>query len=222
MDNIPVITIDGPSGTGKGTIAALLADHLGWHRLDSGAIYRLLALRVAEAGIDLEDEAAICREALALTFSFEHEGRVLLYSKEVSHAIRTEHCGQLASKLGAKLAVREALLQRQRAFLQPPGLVADGRDMGTVVFPHAHPKFYLTASLEVRANRRYSQLKAKGICVSLAQVIDELKDRDERDRTRVASPLKKATDAIVIDTTSMSIIEVFEHVIHEVKHARGS
>jgi cytidylate kinase len=215
---IPVVTIDGPSGTGKGTICALLADYLGWHRLDSGALYRLLALQVSETGVDLDDDVALAQAALQLKIYFEYDGRVLLNAHDVSHAIRTESCGQLASKLGAKSAVREALLQRQRDFLQAPGLVTDGRDMGTVVFPEAKLKFYLTASAQARATRRYSQLKTQGICVSLAQVVNELTVRDERDSSRAASPLKPAEHAIVIDTTDMPVVEVFDRVVHEARH----
>ena len=216
---IPVITIDGPSGTGKGTICALLADNLGWHRLDSGALYRLLAQQVCETGIDLENDAALAQEALQLKISFEYDGRIFLNAHDVSHVVRTDSCGQLASKLGAKPAVREALLQRQRDFRQFPGLVTDGRDMGTVVFPDAKLKFYLTASAEARATRRYSQLKTQGICVSLAQVVNELTARDERDSSRAASPLKPAEQAIVIDTTDMPVVEVFDRVVHETKLA---
>lgn len=214
---IPVITIDGPSGTGKGTICALLADNLGWHRLDSGAIYRLLALNVEQQQIDLEDEAALVKQALNLNISFEKDGRTLLNNRDVHHAIRTESCGQLASKLGAIPALREALLKRQRDFLNPPGLVTDGRDMGTVVFPQAFLKFFLTASVEARSHRRYAQLKEQEICVSLAQVVSELIVRDERDSSRIVSPLTPAQDAIVIDTTALSVVEVFERVLHIVK-----
>lgn len=214
---IPVITIDGPSGTGKGTICALLADNLGWHRLDSGAIYRLLAVRVNQEQIDLENEKALVDQALNLTISFERDGRTLLDHRDVSHAIRTESCGQLASKLGAIASIREALLKRQRDFLNAPGLVTDGRDMGTVVFPQAVLKFFLTASVEARSQRRYGQLKEQEICVSLAQVVSELNARDERDSSRAVSPLKPADDAIVIDTTALSVVDVFERVLHMVK-----
>lgn len=215
-----VITIDGPSGTGKGTLCAKLAEYLGWHMLDSGAIYRLLALSVQEKKIEVKDVQSIKTAADALDFRFEPGGAVWLGEQEVSLAIRQEACGQLASQISVYPEVRQALLERQRAFLKMPGLVTDGRDMGTVVFPDAGLKFYLIASQEVRAHRRYLQLKAQGICVTLAQVLSELASRDERDSSRAHAPLMPAKDAVVIDTTDLKASEVLEEMLAVVK-ARG-
>ena len=212
----PVITIDGPSGTGKGTLCAELAKCLGWHMLDSGAIYRLLALSVQDKSF--QDVSAIVQAAYELDFHFDLEGRVFLGHEDVSLSIRQEACGQRASQLGALPEIREALLARQRAFLEAPGLVTDGRDMGTVVFPQALVKFYLNASQEIRAGRRHAQLKAQGICVSLAQVADELAARDARDSSRTHAPLMPATEAVVIDTTDLPISEVLEKML---SHLRG-
>ncbi|OGV25384.1 MAG: cytidylate kinase [Legionellales bacterium RIFCSPHIGHO2_12_FULL_37_14] len=214
---IPVITIDGPSGTGKGTIAAMLADYLSWHRLDSGAIYRLLAYRLEQQHIDFNAEKKVIQEAKNLPVRFGLQREIWLDNHNVSHQIREEHIGQLASQLGALPYVRKALLKRQRDFRQSPGLVTDGRDMGTVVFPDATLKFYLTASAEVRSQRRYAQLKAQGICVNLAQVFSELESRDARDTSRKVSPLTPASDAILIDTTTHSIVEVFNLVMHDLR-----
>lgn len=208
--NVPVITIDGPSGTGKGTVCALLAAQLGWHQLDSGLIYRALALAVQKAKLKLDEIDDIVRLANSLNLKFYPNGGVQLDAEEVTAIMRTESCGQFASQISAIKAVRKALLQRQRAFLQPPGLVTDGRDMGTVVFPEATLKFFLTASLQERARRRFEQLKEHKMCVTLAQVFSEIAARDERDQTRSFSPLRPADDAIVIDTTALSVREVFE------------
>ncbi|MCX7116194.1 MAG: (d)CMP kinase [Gammaproteobacteria bacterium] len=217
----PVITIDGPSGTGKGTICSLLAEHLGWHQLDSGVIYRVLALAIEQAQLDMSDIALLADTALTLDLTFGEKGAVFLGKHDVSAEIRTELCGQMASKVSSIKAVRDALLARQQAFLKPPGLVTDGRDMGTVVFPDAPMKFFLTASLPERSRRRFEQLKARGICVSLAQVVSEITVRDERDRSRAFSPLKPANDAIVIDTTALSVSEVFALMLRIISQHQG-
>ncbi len=214
---IPVITIDGPSGSGKGAVSRLLADKLGYGLLDSGALYRLLALAAERHRVSLDDVDALVRLAVTLDVRFttdEAGGEcILLEEEDVSLAIRTVDCGNAASILGALPPVREALLQRQRDFLRPPGLVADGRDMGTVVFPQASCKIFLTASLEERTNRRYKQLMDQGISASLVALFDELAKRDERDKNRKVAPLVPAEDAIVIDTTGISLDEVLARVL---------
>ncbi len=216
-DQIPIITLDGPSGTGKGTLCYKLAAHLGWHVLDSGAIYRVLAYAAKLNKLSLEDVPALVTLAESLNLRFEtapwQTNQVLLDNKNVFEEIRTEQCGQDASKLAVLVDVRAALLQRQRDFAQLPGLVTDGRDMGTVVFPDACLKIYLFASEKERATRRYFQLKEKGIDVSLAKVVDELAKRDARDTQRSQSPLKPAVDAALIDTTGLTIAQVFENVL---------
>jgi cytidylate kinase len=217
---VPVLTLDGPSGSGKGTVASRVARVLGWHLLDSGALYRLVALGAARRGMDMQDEAALADYALNMDVDFEVQadsGEVLakLDGEPVGNAIRTEQVGNDASKVAALGEVREALLQRQRDFRQPPGLVADGRDMGTTVFPDAGLKIYLTASAEVRAERRYKQLKDKGISASLAGLQQEIAERDARDTERQSSPLKPATDAIELDTSSLGIDEVVERVLEK-------
>jgi cytidylate kinase len=217
---VPVLTLDGPSGSGKGTVASRVARVLGWHLLDSGALYRLVALGAARRGMDMQDEAALADYALSMDVDFEVQadsGEVLakLDGEPVGNAIRTEQVGNDASKVAALGEVREALLQRQRDFRQPPGLVADGRDMGTTVFPDAGLKIYLTASAEVRAERRYKQLKDKGISASLAGLQQEIAERDARDTERQSSPLKPATDAIELDTSSLGIDEVVERVLEK-------
>jgi len=214
---IPVITIDGPSGSGKGTISHLIAQTLGWHMLDSGALYRLVALGAEKHKISLQDEDKLADYAANLDVRFElpegsTEVLVLLEDKEVSHELRTETCGNAASKVAAIPAVREALLQRQRDFLQAPGLVADGRDMGTTVFPHARLKIFLTASAEERAKRRYKQLKEKGMDANLTGLLKEIAERDARDSQRTVSPLQAAADAVQLDTSSLSINEVVARV----------
>ncbi len=210
MNKVPVIAVDGPSGTGKGTICSFLATKLNWHLLDSGALYRVLALSANQQSIALDDEAALASLSETLVLAFESgkgvEGiRVILDGTEVSNEIRTETCGNAASLVAALPAVRDALLVRQRQFRQAPGVIADGRDMGTIVFPDAQLKVFLTASAEERAKRRYKQLKEKGINVNLRGLSADIAERDKRDKERVVSPLKAAEDAIVIDTTGIDI-----------------
>lgn len=216
-----VITIDGPSGSGKGTLAQLLARQLGWYLLDSGALYRLVALAAANHRVALDNEASLAVLAGHLDVQFRNSGEggvsVVLEGEDVTDVLRTEETGAGASRVAAFPGVRSALLERQRAFREAPGLVADGRDMGTVVFPDAPLKVFLTASAEERANRRYQQLKAKGGSVSLADLLEDIRARDERDTQRAVAPLRAATDAIVIDSTGMSIQDVFAQVVAEVK-----
>lgn len=215
---VPVITIDGPSGSGKGTISRLLANELGWHFLDSGALYRLVALAAQRHAIPFEDEIALQTLAAHLDVQFVSdaaglETRILLEGEEVTNGIRSEECGNDASKVAVIQSVRDALLGRQRAFRQLPGLVADGRDMGTVVFPNAKLKIFLDASLEERASRRYKQLSEKGISASITGLFDELAERDRRDRSRAVSPLKPAADAVTIDSSTLGIQEVLSQVL---------
>ncbi|WP_165485066.1 (d)CMP kinase [Legionella rowbothamii] len=214
---IPVITLDGPSGTGKGTLCHLLAKHLQWNMLDSGAIYRVLAYAIRKNNIDFQDINQIAELARTLDLRFEssedNASLVILNNEDVSMAIRSEQCGQDASKIAAIPEVRLALLERQRNFAQSPGLVTDGRDMGTVVFPDAVLKIFLYADEQERANRRYLQLKEKGNNVSLAQVVEELVKRDTRDTARTHAPLKPADDAVKIDTTRLTIVQVFNTVL---------
>jgi len=219
--DIPVIAIDGPSGTGKGTVATALAARLGFHLLDSGALYRVLGVAVAHASIDLQDHEAIAQLARGLDIRFGQEGlgSVALAGTDISLEIRTDLGSDMASRVGAIPAAREALMDRQLAFRQPPGLVADGRDMGTVVFPAANPKIYLTASVEERAQRRYKQLLDKGIDAILRDLLQDLTERDARDSGRTISPLKPADDAIVIDTTHLSEAEVMAQVMDLVQKA---
>lgn len=218
MNNtVPVITLDGPSGTGKGTLCHLLAKKLNWHFLDSGALYRVLAFAAKKNNIDYNNVNQLVDLAHGLHLRFELEDTdtslVILDDENISEAIRSEQCGQQASQIAAIPEVRAALLERQRAFATYPGLVTDGRDMGTVVFPNAILKIYLYASEQERAMRRYLQLKEKNIHVSLAQVVDELAKRDARDMARTHSPLKPADDAVLIDTTGLTVLEVFEKVL---------
>ncbi|HWL61442.1 MAG TPA: (d)CMP kinase [Steroidobacteraceae bacterium] len=221
---VPVITIDGPSGSGKGTISRRVAALLDWHLLDSGALYRLVALAAGKAGLDPADQAAHAAAAagMAVTFGQTATGdeKVLLADEDVTAAIRTEEAGQGASRVAAWPPVRAALLQRQRDFAQPPGLVADGRDMGTVVFPSAALKIFLTASPEERARRRYNQLKDKGSGASLAALSLEIAERDRRDSTRAVAPLLPAADAMTIDSTSLTIDEVVQRIMAEVRARR--
>lgn len=209
----PVITVDGPSGSGKGTLGQWLAQHLGWHFLDSGAVYRVLALAALRQGVALDDALALVTLAHGLPLEFvPGDGSdttvVLLGGEDVGAELRTETCADAASLVAAIPAVRTALLERQRGFREAPGLVADGRDMGSVVFPDAALKLFLDASAEKRAARRYKQLKAKGMDVNLPRLIEEIAERDRRDRNRSVSPLRPADDAMVIDATEMSIDEV--------------
>lgn len=211
----PVITIDGPSGTGKGTVALWLKRQLGWHLLDSGSLYRVLGLAATRQNVSFENVTELADLARSLSLEFgESEGgvRVILDASDVTDAIRTEECGAAASQVAAVPEVREALLQRQHDFLRAPGLVADGRDMGTVVFPAAPLKIFLTASAEERARRRYKQLIEKGMGVNLARLLEDITERDERDRQRAVSPLKPAADAIVLDTTHASVCDVEDEV----------
>jgi cytidylate kinase len=209
---IPVIAIDGPSASGKGTIAQAVARKLGFHYLDSGALYRLVALAAIKEATRLDDEAALARRAGSLNLSFDG-GEITLFGQKVTEAIRSEACGIGASRVAALPAVRAALLVRQRAFRAPPGLVAEGRDMGTVVFPDAMLKVFLTASAEERAERRYKQLKEKGIDANIRTLLQELRERDQRDSARSTAPLRKAADARELDSTGLGIDEVVRQVL---------
>lgn len=209
---IPVITIDGPSGSGKGTIAHRVADRLGWHCLDSGALYRIIAVAGLARGLSLEDESALIKLASQLKIRFEPD-HVWVDGDDLGQAIRGEVAGAGASQVGGLPELRAALLERQRDFAMAPGLVADGRDMGTVVFPAAPLKIYLTASAEERAQRRYNQLINKGQGVSLPSLLEDICARDDRDINRAVAPLRPAVDAVVIDSTHMNIDEVMETVL---------
>lgn len=215
INTIPVITIDGPSGAGKGTIAHAVACDMGFHILDSGSLYRLTALASIQDQIDASDDSAVAEVARNLDVLFKPHDcglDIILRGQDVTETIRAEEIGMRASIVAAIPAVRDALLQRQRDFLASPGLVADGRDMGTTVFPDAPLKVFMTASAEERAERRYKQLKEKGINANIAALVEDLKQRDEQDANRAVSPLKPAEDAILLDTTSMSIQEVIQKV----------
>ena len=209
----PVVTIDGPGGSGKGTVAQIIAGRLGWHYLDSGALYRVLGLTAARRGLALDDEPSLCRlaEAIRIGFVPQPDGtpaRVSVDGQDVSAELRTEASGELASRVAVLPDVRAALLQKQRDFRQFPGLVTDGRDMGTTVFPDAVLKVFLTASAEVRAERRYKQLKEKGFDANLSGILGEIRNRDQRDAERSVSPLKPADDAWILDCSASSIDEV--------------
>jgi cytidylate kinase len=214
---IPVLTIDGPSGSGKGTISRAVADRLGWHYLDSGAIYRAIGLAAAWENIDLSDPDAVAACAAHTDIRFETDGhgepRVIVNGKDATHQLRMETAGAAASAIAAHPPVRAALVDLQKRFRQLPGLVADGRDMGTVIFPDAAYKVFLTASAEERAKRRYKQLKEKGVSVNLDSLLHEIAARDERDAGRAVAPLKPAEDAVIVDSTGTAITEVIERVL---------
>lgn len=212
---IPVFTLDGPSGAGKGTVSRALAKRLGWHYLDSGAIYRSLAIAVLEKGVSLDDIEEIVKIAQAMKLSFQSDEtpKIVLDGRDITSRIQTETCGNTASKIAAYGPVRCALLQKQREFRQPPGLVADGRDMGTVVFPDASYKVFLTASAEERAMRRYKQLKEKGNNVSLSHLTKEIEERDRRDRERSEAPLTMAEGAVLVDSSRLTIEQVIERCL---------
>ncbi len=221
----PVVTLDGPGGSGKGTIARHVATALGWHCLDSGALYRALALAAAERGIDAQDDPALRQLARDFELRFDPDPsieRIFLDGREVSGRLREETVGECASRLAARPVVREALLARQHAFRRDPGLVADGRDMGTVVFPDAVIKIFLTASPEERAARRHKQLMDKGIDASLAALAADIAQRDRRDASRPVSPLRPAADAVVLDTTGLAIPEVVARVLALARERLGT
>lgn len=220
-----VITVDGASGTGKGTVSQLLAKRLGWKLLDSGALYRVLALAAQKHSVALDNEKAlnVLAEHLDVQFIAQENDfpRIILEGEDVTETIRTEKIGNAASIVAALPAVRAALLSRQRAFREKPGLVADGRDMGTVVFPDAELKIFLQASPEERAMRRYNQLKERGISVTLGDLIKELRERDKRDQERTVAPLKPAEDAVCIDTNHLTIEQVVERILFEIKRKKA-
>lgn len=213
MCNIPVIAIDGPSASGKGTVAQLVAKKLGFHYLDSGALYRLVALQAMRLDADFTDETTLTEIARNLDVVFEGE-KIFLAGKDVSDAIREERCGTRASEIAAYPSVRVALIERQRAFRQHPGLVTDGRDMGSVIFPSAILKIFLTASAEVRAQRRYNQLMEKGISANMTALLQDIQARDARDSNRSMAPLKLGSDAKALDTTDLSIDQAMNVVLH--------
>jgi len=228
MDNqasVPVLTIDGPSGSGKGTISRLVAGRLGWHYLDSGALYRAVAVAAGWAALDLSDPAALVRCTLATTVAFRDtpkgEPRVLVNGVDATGELRTETAGAAASAIAAIPAVRAALTERQRGFRRPPGLVADGRDMGTVIFPEAAFKVFLTASAGERAQRRYKQLKDKGVSVTIDGLLQEIVARDARDANRAVAPLRPAPDAVLIDTTGLAVEAVVARVLELVSTPRS-
>lgn len=220
---IPVVTIDGPSGSGKGTIAQKVAQQLGWHLLDSGALYRVLAYLALEQQVDLQDASRLHLLALNLPLRFQAQAqqlsRIYLAEKDITSAIRTEVIGKAASQIAALPDVRQGLLARQKDFRQLPGLIADGRDMGTVIFPDAIVKIFLTASAGARAERRFLQLKAVGYDGSLRQLEQEIADRDRQDQQRLVAPLKPAEDARQIDSSQLTITEVFDQVMAIINRA---
>ncbi|WP_386065694.1 (d)CMP kinase [Tahibacter sp. UC22_41] len=221
---IPVLTIDGPSGSGKGTIARIIAERLGWHLLDSGALYRAVGYAASMAGLDLSDADAMtrCAETTKITFRDPKDGRetrVYVNSHDATDELRTETVGAVASAIAAIPDVRTALVDKQLSFRRQPGLVADGRDMGTVIFPDAGVKVFLTASAEERAKRRYKQLKDKGLAVTLASLLREIEARDARDAARPVAPLKPAVDAVLIDSTGMPVDAVVDKVLSLIQTA---
>ena len=216
MSTAPVVAVDGPGGAGKGTLCRAVSERLGWHLLDSGALYRLVALAAQDTGVALEDEAGLAAVARDLPARFSGE-RVYLGEREVTDDIRSEDVGERASRVAALPGVRTALVGLQRGFRRPPGLVADGRDMGTVIFPDAELKVFLTAAAQERAMRRYKQLKEKGFDVSLAALSAEVAARDRRDAERAVAPLRPAPDACVIDSTKLGIDEVVDAVLAELE-----
>lgn len=220
-DEIPVITVDGPSGVGKGTVSFLLAQLMDWHLLESGTLYRALALAAKQRGVGLNDEAALSYIATYLDVAFiapkkGERARVLLEGQDCTDTICTENVATNASQVSKFDQVRQALLQRQRDFRQPPGLIAEGRDMGTVVFPDAQIRFFMIASVQERARRRFKQLKEKGINVTMESLKAEIAERDERDQNRSVAPLQPADDAIMIDTTGLSVEEVMMRIKTEI------
>jgi cytidylate kinase len=225
LGEAPVIAIDGPSGSGKGTVCRAVAERLGWHLLDSGALYRLVALAGAARGLDAADEAGHAAVAAQLDARFEvtanGEERIILDGRDVTRELRAETTGSMASRVAVMARVRAALLERQRAFARPPGLVADGRDMGTVVFPAAALKVFLTASAEERALRRYKQLKEKGLTANLDDLSRDIRERDRRDAARSAAPLRPADDAVIIDSTGIPAEAVTERIL-ELARARSA
>ena len=217
MNNpVPILAIDGPSGSGKGTLAAWMAAELGWHLLDSGALYRIVAAMAVRRRLDVDHEQIMCSLAESLNISFP-DGQVRVDDLDLTDEIRTEDIGVLASRVAVLPALRAAILEMQRNFAQAPGLVADGRDMGTVVFPDAGLKIFLEASAEARAERRYNQLKNKGLSVSLRDLLEQIQERDARDRERATAPLQAASDAMLIDSTQMTIQEVCSTVMQAAK-----
>ncbi|MEK7842594.1 MAG: (d)CMP kinase [Pseudomonadota bacterium] len=214
MNDIPVIAIDGPSASGKGTVAQRVAEKLGFHYLDSGALYRLVALAAMRAEVDLTDETALADIARDLAVVFAG-AKIQLQGEDVADAIRAEACSNGASRIAAYPQVRTALLQRQRAFRQFPGLVADGRDMGSVVFPDAALKIFLTASAETRAQRRYKQLMEKGIDANISTLLQDIRERDARDSNRSVAPLQQGADASLLDTTSLNITQAVTEVLRQ-------
>ncbi len=212
LKGIPVIAIDGPSASGKGTVAQLVAEKLGFHYLDSGALYRLLALAASRRGVSFEDEEKLARLAEGLAIRFEN-GEIWMDGERVGDAIRTEECGNGASMIAAYPRVRAALLGLQRTFCKAPGLVADGRDMGSVVFPAATLKIFLTASAEVRADRRYKQLMEKGMRANIRQILHDIRQRDERDSARSVAPLQKCADASLLETSALTIAQAVDEVL---------
>ncbi len=226
MSEFPkIVTVDGPSGAGKGTLSQMLASHLGWHILDSGALYRILGLASQKQGLDLSQSELSKAQKLAITeiagcmdidFKINHENQQVeayLDGENLGNRIRTDEAGQWASKVAAIGTVRSALLDKQKSFAQAPGLVADGRDMGTVVFPQASAKIYLTASAECRAERRYQQLIKQGVGANMRALLKSIQARDERDQTRPVAPLVPAADAFVVDSSNLTIQQVFQQAI---------